>query len=317
MKGNSATGGRKRYALVYTEAYVVDIGPHVFPVVKYPLVVDQLVEQCGVRRDEFVEPVRPTREQLLLVHTPEYLDDLTLIRWTHRTVSSELPLTSEIVEAYILAAGGTIVAAREAVERRGFGIHVGGGFHHTFADHAEGFCYINDIAVAIRVLQKEERIKRAAVVDCDLHQGNGTAHIFLGDPSVFTFSIHQENNYPVKQRSDVDIGLRDGATDQEYLEAMATVIPSRLDEFAPDLVIYVAGADPYKDDMLGGLALTKEGLARRDDLVINYCAERSIPIASVLAGGYAANTDDTIEIHAATCHKMLEAARRAHPTAGG
>jgi len=301
----------KRYVLVYSDAYVVDIGPHVFPVAKFPLVVEGLMRTCGVSREEFIEPTPPTREQLLLVHTPDYLDDLTQLRWTRRTATSELPLTREIADAYIMAAGGTLLAAREAIERRGFGIHIGGGFHHTFADHAEGFCYVNDIAVALRVLQKEGRIRRAAVVDCDVHQGNGTAHIFRNDASVFTFSIHQENNYPVKQQSDLDIGLRDGATDEEYLEGMATVIPSRLDAFAPDLVIYVAGADPYEEDMLGGLALTEEGLARRDDGVIGYCAERSIPIASVLAGGYAADTYDTVELHVATCGKMLEAARRA------
>jgi acetoin utilization deacetylase AcuC-like enzyme len=263
------------------------------------------------RRILIAEDSAPTREQLQLVHTPEYLDDLMLIRWTQRTATSELPLTKEIADAYVLAAGGTIVAAREAIVRRGFGIHVGGGFHHTFEDHAEGFCYVNDIAVAIRVMQKEGRIKRAFVVDCDVHQGNGTAHIFRNDASVFTFSIHQENNYPVKQRSDLDIGLRDGATDEEYLEAMATVIPARLDSFAPDLVLYVAGADPYEKDLLGGLAVTREGLARRDEMVIGYCAERSIPIASVLAGGYAQNTNDTVDLHVTTCRLMLEAAGRA------
>lgn len=310
MTEQSPPASTRRYAVIYSEAYLVDIGPHVFPVAKYRIVVERLARECGLGREEVIAPQTPSREQLLLVHTPDYLDDLVGLRWTHRTFRSELPLTHEVANGYIMAAGGTIAAAREAVERRGFGIHVGGGFHHAFADHAEGFCYINDVAVAIRVLQKEGRIRRAAVVDCDLHQGNGTAHIFQNDPSVLTFSIHQENNYPPKERSDIDIGLRDGATDEEYLEAMRKVIPSRLDDFAPDMVIYVAGADPYAGDMLGGLSLTKQGLARRDELVIDYCARRSIPIVSVLAGGYAANTDDTVDIHVATCRKMIEAARR-------
>jgi acetoin utilization deacetylase AcuC-like enzyme len=311
VTSQTTPSAKKRYVLVYSDEYVVDIGAHVFPVAKYPMVVDELVHTCGVSRNEFIKPAPATREQLLLVHTPEYLDDLARIRWTPRTAISELPLTHEIVRAYILAAGGTLAAAREAVERRGFGIHIGGGFHHTFEDHAEGFCYVNDIAVAIRVLQKEGRIKRAAVVDCDVHQGNGTAHIFRNDSSVFAFSIHQENNYPPKERSSLDIGLRDGATDKEYLEAMATVIPSRLDAFAPDLVVYVAGADPYEHDLLGGLSVSRKGLARRDEMVIAYCAKHSIPIASVLAGGYASNTNDTVEIHVTTCRKMLEAARKA------
>lgn len=309
MSDEPAPLPKKRYALVYSEQYVVDIGPHVFPVAKYPLTVDRLIRERGVERHEFLEPERATRDQLLLAHTPEYITDLTELQWTHRTMRSELPLTAEIANAYILAAGGTILAAREAVVRRGFGVHVGGGFHHTYPDHAEGFCYVNDIAVAIRTLQREGRIERAAVVDCDLHQGNGTAKIFQGDDTVFTFSIHQENNYPVKEPGDMDIGLRDGATDREYLLALGQCIPKRLDAFKPDLVVYVAGADPYENDMLGGLAVSIDGLSKRDDMVIDYCAEHSIPIASVLAGGYAQNTDDTVEIHTNTCRKMIEKAR--------
>ena len=162
--------------------------------------------------------------------------------------------------------------------------NVGGGFHHASAKQGEGFCLINDIAVAIRVLQKEGRLRRAAVVDLDLHQGNGTALIFQGDESVFTFSMHQENNYPAKEPGDLDIGLRDGATDEEYMEGLGTCIPERLDAFEPELVVYVAGADPYEHDLLGGLAVSKEGLARRDDMVIGYCADRSIPIVSAPGG---------------------------------
>jgi acetoin utilization deacetylase AcuC-like enzyme len=313
----AAVPDRKRYAVVYSEKYVVDIGPHVFPVAKYLMVVERLIAGGAIGREEIIEPPAAERADLLLVHTPEYVDDLLGARWTFRTMRSELPLTPEIAHGSILAAGGTALAAREAVARKGFGIHIGGGFHHTFPDHAEGFCYVNDLAVAIRVLQRDGSIRKAAVVDCDVHQGNGTARIFRGDQSVFTFSIHQENNYPPKEQSDLDVGLLDGATDDEYMAALGRVIPARLDAFGPDLVLYVAGADPYREDLLGGLGLTKEGLARRDDLVIGYCAARSIPIASVLAGGYARNTDDTVEIHVATCRKMLEAARQCQKNRAG
>lgn len=301
----------RRYVLVYSDRYVADIGPHVFPVAKYPMVVEELIHRCGVARSEFMEPTAPTREQLALVHTPEYLDDFLSARWTPRTAASEMPLTREIVDAYVLSAGGTLLAAREAVRRRGFGIHIGGGFHHTFPDHAEGFCYLNDIAVAIRVLQHEGVIRWAAVVDCDVHQGNGTARIFQHDPDVFTFSIHQYHNYPPKEKSDLDIGLRDGAGDEEYLAALGEAFPARLEAHRPDLVIYNAGADPYEHDLLGGLALTKKGLARRDELVIGWCAAHSVPIVSLLAGGYAADTGDTVDIHVNTCQTMIEAARRA------
>ena len=300
----------KRHAVVYSDDYIVDIGAHVFPVAKYALIVDRLIEEGAIDRAEILAPPPATREELLLVHTPEYLDDLLSTRWTPRTIRSELPLTAELVAASILTAGGTTLAAREAVARRGFGLHIGGGFHHAFAGHAEGFCYINDIAVAIRTLQHEGAVGRAAVVDCDVHQGNGTARIFQDDPTVFTFSIHQQYNYPMKEQSTIDIGLDDGATDEEYLEALATVLP-RLDVFRPELILYVAGADPFREDYLGGLGLTKEGLARRDEMILQYCGDRALPVAAVLAGGYAQDTNDTVEIHVTTCRKVIETARRA------
>src|SRR5437867_2507133 len=202
-----------RAAVVYSTGYECDIGPHVFPMEKFRLTRDALVEAGDVGAGEVLEPEPAPREDLLLVHTAEYLDDLAQLRWTPRTLYSELPLTSEIVRAYQLAAGGTTLAARAALTS-GFGIQLGGGFHHAFADRAEGFCYINDLAVAIRVLQRDGRIARAAVVDLDVHQGNGTAAIFRGDAGVFTLSLHQELNYPMpKQHGVLDIGLPNGIGD--------------------------------------------------------------------------------------------------------
>jgi acetoin utilization deacetylase AcuC-like enzyme len=294
---------------VYSPRYEANIGPHVFPTSKYRLTRERLLERGLVTEGDFVEPEPATREQLLLVHTPSYLDDLENLRWTERTRYSELPLTHEIVDAYVMAAGGSILAARLAVgEAPHLCVHIGGGFHHAFADHAEGFCYINDIAVAIRVAQQEGLLTRAIVVDCDLHQGNGTAHIFQDDASVFTLSIHQENNYPVKQRSDLDIGLDDFAGDDEYLSALGAALGPALDRHEPELLVYVAGADPYRDDLLGGLRLTKEGLRERDRLVLSAAKERAIPALVVMAGGYARHLTDTVDIHAATCEVALSIA---------
>jgi acetoin utilization deacetylase AcuC-like enzyme len=290
---------------VYSPHYYADFGPHVFPVEKYRRIHRSLVER-GVPAGEFVEPQPATRAELELVHTPDYLDDLEACRWTERTRWSELPLSSEIVRLFVLSAGGTILAAREALER-GWAMHLCGGFHHAFADRAEGFCYVNDLAVAVRVLQREGAVARAAVLDCDLHQGNGTARIFHGDSSVFTFSIHQRDLYPLKQQSDLDIHLDDFTGDAVYLEHLHRAVPGILEEHRPDLVLYQAGADPYRDDQLGSLLLTPEGLLERDRLIFGACSRNGIPVAGTLGGGYARRVEDTVAIHLATCLAALEA----------
>ncbi|HUP20811.1 MAG TPA: histone deacetylase, partial [Gemmatimonadota bacterium] len=249
-----------------------------------------------------------TREELLRVHTPEYLADLDGAVHTPRTRMSELPISRPIVEFFVLAAGGTTAAARIALER-GWAAHVGGGFHHAFADRAEGFCYLNDLAVAARTLLAEGAVERVAVIDADVHQGNGTAAIFQGDPAVYTMSIHQEDNYPVKERSDLDVGLlswdpsRPGSgyvTDDVYLEVFEPAVTRTLETHRPDLVLYQGGADPYEDDQLGGLRLTMEGLARRDAIVFCACRERGVPWATTCGGGYAHELADTISIHTGT-----------------
>ena len=296
-------------AVIHAAGYASDIGPHVFPVAKFRLLRERLLADGDLDRGAILEPAPATRDELLLVHTPEYLEDLEALRLTHRTLYSELPLEHDIVRAYILAAGGTTRAAREALER-GAAINQGGGFHHAGPDRAEGFCYINDLAVAIRVLAREGRVRRAAVVDLDVHQGNGTAHVFAGDAAVFTLSIHQENNYPVpKARSTLDIGLADRTGDQAYRAALEPAL-EQVWAFAPGLVLYQAGADPYADDQLGGLALTFEGLATRDRLVLEGCAARGIPVVVTLGGGYARRLDDTLRIHLETCRRALALPRR-------
>jgi acetoin utilization deacetylase AcuC-like enzyme len=299
-------------ALVHSPGYLCDIGVHVFPMEKFGLLRQRLVAQDGIPDGVFLEPQPAPREDLLRVHTAEYLDDLEQLRWTRRTMSSELPLREDIVRAYRLAAAGTILAAREALTR-GFGVNLGGGFHHAYPDHAEGFCYLNDIAVAIRALQHEGRVQRAAVVDCDVHQGNGTARVFRGDGTVFTLSLHQERNYPTpKEPGDLDVGLEDGTGDAEYLERLERAL-ERVWATAPGLVIYQAGADAYRDDQLGGLGLTLAGLEARDRIVLEGCARRGVPAAVTLGGGYARRLEDTVQIHRTTCRIALALAQEEAP----
>jgi len=294
-------------AFVYSDRYEVGIGRHVFPTSKYRLVRLALIERGECGEEDFIEPPEPSRKDLLLVHTAEYLDDLEAARLTDRTARSELPVTPDVIGAFRLAAGGSALATRLAAERGGgVAVHLGGGLHHAFADHAEGFCYVNDVAVAAATALRDRIARRVLVVDADLHQGNGTAAIFRENESVFTFSIHQENNYPIKQRSDRDIGLADGIGDDEYLRRFGEALPELRERFAPDLVLYVAGADPYADDQLGGLALTREGLRARDRLLFDQFSPRRVPVAVLFAGGYAREIADTVAIHVATC---LEAAR--------
>jgi acetoin utilization deacetylase AcuC-like enzyme len=284
--------------IVYSPRYLADLQGHVFPIEKYRLIVERL-EAEGIL-GEVVEPQAATREELELVHTPEYLDDLLAARWTARTASSEMALTEEIARAFLLGAGGSITAARLALERRGPAMNVGGGLHHAFPDHAEGFGYINDVALAVKMMLHEGRVERAAVIDCDLHQGNGTAVIFAEDARVFTFSIHEEHLYPVKQRSDLDVGLPSFAGDDVYLPPLRKYVPQILEKHRPQFVAYVAGADPYAGDQLGSLQLTLEGLTERDRIVLGGCRERGIPVVILLAGGYAARTEDTVTIHVNT-----------------
>jgi acetoin utilization deacetylase AcuC-like enzyme len=212
----------------------------------------------------------------------------------------EVPYSAELVEAFWLAAGGTILAAQNAL-RDGFGCNIGGGFHHAHAAHGEGFCAIHDVAVAIRRMQADGRITRAMVVDTDVHHGNGTAHIFRDAPSVFTLSIHQLNNYPAyKPPSNVDLDLADRVEDDEYLETLMPAVQQGLEEFKPDILFYVGGADPYCEDQLGGLMLTKRGLQERDRRVFLESWQRGVPVVTTLAGGYARRVEDTVRIHVNT-----------------
>ena len=294
--------------IVWDPSYEVDIGAHVFVTAKYRLTRERLLAQGTVTEEHFVAPVPATPEQLALVHTPEYLEKVASGSFSFAEIMRlEVPFSEEGREAMILTCGGTLLAARLALEHGGAG-HLGGGFHHAFAGHGEGFCLLNDVAVAARALIHEGRIERAAVVDLDVHQGNGTAAIFADDPAVFTFSMHEEENYPaLKPPSDLDVGLPARSGDEEYLALLERHLPRVLDDFRPQLVLYLAGADPYRDDQLGGLGLTLDGLRRRDRTVIEAARGRDLPIAVMLAGGYAWRLEDTVGIHAATIEELVAA----------
>jgi len=286
----------------YTPRYYADIGEgHIFPIRKFELVRDRLLAEGTLTAQELVEPNPATRADVLLVHTDDYISRLCEGRLTPAELRRlGLPWSTSLVQRSFYAVGGTIAAARLAI-RNGIGSNLAGGTHHAFADHGEGFCVLNDVAIAIRVLQREGLIQRAAVVDCDVHQGNGTATLFAGDPSVFTFSMHGAKNYPLfKARSSLDLELPDGTGDAEYLRALQESLPLVF-QHEPEIVFYLAGADPYASDKLGRLALTIEGLRARDECVLRACYDLEVPIVTVMSGGYGADISDTIEIH---CHTI-------------
>jgi acetoin utilization deacetylase AcuC-like enzyme len=297
------------FKLVYHERYDLNLGPHVFPSQKFRLIQEMLLREGIATEQDFLRPNPASDEDILRVHTPEWVRKLKTGTLTASDVMIlEVPYSPELVEAVWLAAGGTILAAQSAI-RDGFGSNLGGGFHHAYAGHGEGFCAIHDVAVAIRKLQADGAIKKAIVVDTDVHQGNGTAAIFRNDPTVFTLSIHQENNYPAhKPGSSLDLNMDDRADDDEYLGALIPAVRQALDSFQPDMLFYVGGADPYCEDQLGGLSMTKEGLKQRDRRVFEAARRRSIPVATTLAGGYARRVEDTVRIHVNTILAAREVA---------
>jgi acetoin utilization deacetylase AcuC-like enzyme len=307
------------FKLVCAPTFYLPIGQSVFPVSKYRLICEHLLEKGIAGPQDFLEPPPASDEDILLVHTPQYVQKLhtgTLSEAEQRQL--EVPYSRELVEAYWLCAGGTILAAQRALQDV-VAFNIGGGFHHAFPDHGEGFNLINDVAVAIRRMQKDAGIRTAMTVDCDVHHGNGTAAIFGVQPAampprpvlpylrespardVFTISLHQENNYPAwKPPSSIDVGLPDGTGDEEYLAWLEKALASGLQRFRPDLVCYLAGSDPYRGDRLGGLGMSIEGLRHRDELVFSTARARGIPVLALPAGGYASDVRDTVAIHTNT-----------------
>jgi acetoin utilization deacetylase AcuC-like enzyme len=274
---------------------------HRFPIAKYALLRDRVLAEGLVRPEHLHEPARVARDELLLVHTADYVERLTSGRLSEaeqRRIG--FPWSEHLVERSYRAVGGTVAAARAALER-GVAINLAGGTHHAFPDHGEGFCVFNDVAVAVRALQRDGRVRRAAIVDLDVHQGNGTHAIFAGDGEVFTFSMHGGKNYPFhKVPGTLDVELADGTGDDEYLARLAAELPGVIARARPDLVVYLAGADPHAGDALGRLRLTHDGLARRDAVVLELCREVGVPVAVTIAGGYGRDIADTVTAHVNT-----------------
>ena len=321
------------FKLIYSEGYYLPIGAHVFPAEKYRHVHDRLLSIGVAVTEDFLNPKPASDADILLVHSPEYVHKLTTGTLSpSEQMQLEVPFSAELVRAFWLAAGGSILAAQQALTDR-VSINIGGGFHHAFPDHGEGFCMIHDVAVAIRCMQRDGKIRTAMTVDCDVHHGNGTAAIFaaartrnkplpsasravlgsaqstVADGSdagdVFTISLHQLNNYPaIKPPSSIDVDLPDGIGDDDYLGWLDNALSSGLRQFEPDLICYIAGADPYREDQLGGLALTMDGLKKRDELVFRVARARDIPVMVTYAGGYARDVEDTVTIH---CNTVIAA----------
>ncbi len=289
------------FKLIYHQRYDLNLGAHVFPSQKFRLIAETLLKEKIATPQDFLEPKPASDEDLLRVHTPAWVEKLKTGTLTpYEAAKLEVPYSVELRDAVWLAAGGTILAAQSAL-RDGFGCNIGGGFHHAHANHGEGFCAIHDVAVAIRRMQADGAIRKAMVIDTDVHHGNGTAAIFGDDATVFTLSIHQLNNYPpYKPPSNLDLEMWDRADDEEYLDELIPAVQKSINEFLPDMIFYVGGADPFCEDQLGGLSLTKNGLIERDRKVFEEARRIGIPVVTTLAGGYARRVEDTVRIHVNT-----------------
>ena len=298
------------FKFIYSDKYwMVDTKNHVFPMAKYRMIYELLLSQ-GAKPIDFLHPFSSPDEDLLLVHSSRYVGRVKEGRLSSSELSVlEIPFSEELVDFFLLMVGGTIVAAENALEA-GLSFHIGGGFHHAFIDHGEGFCVFNDVAVALEKMIISERIKKALVVDCDVHQGNGTAAIFRDRDYAFTFSIHQMDIYPAKKSySSLDVGLWSGDGDEQYLEQIRRYFPPLYEKENPDLIFYLAGADPYERDQLGGLDITSEGLQERDKIIIEGARKLGIPLVILLAGGYAYDVEDTVKVHMNTINVARKAYR--------
>jgi len=295
----------------FSPKYTLDLGDHVFPTQKFALTARALVERGILSAQDLEEREPASRQDLLLAHHASWVDRVLEGRLKPQDLEAlELPWSEELVLSHRTCAQGTVLACRQALEC-GLGLHIGGGSHHAGPVRGEGFCVFNDIALGILKMQSEGRIRRAAVVDLDVHQGNGTAAIFAGRTDVFTFSIHEQDNYPpVKTPGSLDIGLQQGTTDAEYIAVLGQELPRILDLHRPELVVYQAGVDCFEKDLLGGFKLTEKGLIRRDRLVFEQCFQRRIPVAVTLGGGYAVRLQDSVRLHVQTVETAIASHRR-------
>ncbi len=295
------------YNLFYSPDYYADIGEdHVFPIKKFELARDILLDEGTLHPKEIIEPESARVEDVRLIHTEDYITRLRNGTLTKKEVRKlGLPWSESLVKRSFLAVSGTINASKVAL-KSGIASNLAGGTHHSYPDRGEGFCVLNDVAIAIRVLQRDTNARRFLIVDCDVHQGDGTAFIFKDEEQVFTFSMHGEKNYPLrKQTSNLDIELADGTADEEFIEILGEAL-HRIIQHDPDLIFYLGGADPYEKDKLGRLSLTMDGLKRRDKTVLEFAKAEDIPIVTVMSGGYAKDIKDTVEIHCNTIRAVKE-----------
>jgi acetoin utilization deacetylase AcuC-like enzyme len=308
----------KSTPIVFSKKYTVKNCGHIFKTGKFEAALRILLKEKVITRSGIIEPRRPSKRELLLAHTPAWVKKILSGKLSpEEQARAELETSKEVIEAHLMNTGGTILAAEIAM-RTGLGINCGGGGHHACAGHGEGFCLLNDIAVAVNKLRKDAKVKRALIIDLDAHQGNGTAEIFKKDKAVFTFSIHQSGLYPAaKERGSLDLELPAGAGDAAYLKLLKTELPQAFRRARPDLVIYNAGVDVYERDLLGGLKLTMKGVGRRDEFVFEECFKRKAPVAVVLSGGYAEEVSDTARLHANTIKTALGKFREYNPARPG
>jgi len=296
--------------LFYSDTFVLPLPEgHRFPIAKYAMLRERAAaEGLG----ELIVPAAADDQDILRAHTADYLHRIQIGAMSDREMRQiGFPWSPHLVERSRRSVGATIAACRTALSGDGIAASLAGGTHHAFADHGEGYCVFNDSVIAARVMQAEGRVRRVVIIDCDVHQGNGIAAILAGDETIFSFSIHGAKNYPFrKERSNLDIALEDGTDDAAYLAALERGLDHAIEQSCADLAIYLAGADPYEDDRLGRLKVTKMGLLERDRMVLEACRSAGIPVAITMAGGYARNIADTVDIHASTL-------RLAHAIGGG
>jgi len=294
--------------IFYTDTFPIPLPEtHSFPRNKYELLRRRIMENQIAQSVDLQIPRAATYAEIIRAHDPVYIHRLQNGELSAKEIRRVgLPWSPEIVRRARYSAGATIEACRAALEE-GIAVNLGGGTHHAFSDHGQGYCWLNDSGIASRAIQAEGLAGNILIIDCDVHQGNGTAAIVQNDPTIFTFSIHGKNNFPYhKEKSDRDVELADGTEDAAYLNALENGLAASMQNFKADLVIYLAGADPYHDDRFGRLALTKAGLAQRDRLVFRHLDQAGLPVAVTMAGGYAPNVQDTVDIHFQTVLAALE-----------
>jgi len=294
--------------IFYTDSFSISLPDnHSFPITKYSLLRKRIIDSNQFSPQDLCLPHAATDMEIIRAHDPVYLRRLQKGQLTEQEVRRiGLPWSLELIERARRSVGATIEACFAALAA-GVALHLGGGTHHAFGDRGQGFCVLNDSVIAARILQAATHVRHVLILDCDVHQGNGTAAILRNDPTVFTFSIHGQNNFPFrKEKSDLDIALADGADDQVYLDALQKGLLESLKRANAEVVIYLAGADPYKHDRFGRLDVSKEGLAERDRMILHFCHEAGLPVAITMAGGYAPNITDTVDIHFQTVRIAAE-----------